>query len=200
MVYRLTDAHVIRGYQVGCPEPPVAPHGKTGFGDLLAALPADEDLVKVRAIVIAYDNDNDPNAAFHHVQQEIRRAQSGYSVPGAPLEVGPAANNLPAIIALPVPWVGEPGCLESLILPAVSDNWPNVRGHVDTLIAATEARDLVGCKRDKAILAAMIACVCGKDPTCSVSSMWRHAQFKPLLRHATFDRVAGFFRDLPGML
>ena len=198
-ISHLAMARNIAGYQVGYPELPVAAHGRTGFGDLLAALATDSDLRNVRAIAIAYDNDSNPDGAFHHVQQSIRGSQSGYSVPAAPLEAGPAVNNVPAIVALPIPWVNEIGCLESLILPAVTEKWPEVRRLADGLIAATRPNDLGTCKGDKAILAALVACVC-RDPTCSVRSMWSRREFRDLLGHTCFDRVAEFLRDLPAML
>lgn len=198
-VSHLTAARGIIGYQVAYPEPPIAPHGRTGFGDLLAALPPDPNIESVRAIVVAYDNDDDPAASFHHVQQEIRRAQSGYSVPNRPLEIGPPINGRPAIIALPIPRIDEAGCLESLVLPAISAQWPEIRRLVDEHIALTPANDLNTCKRDKAILAMLVASVC-KDPTCAVSHMWSKREFKDLLGHECFDPVAEFFQNLPGML
>jgi hypothetical protein len=198
-VSHLTIARGIAGYQVAYPEPPIGPHGRTGFGDLLAALPTSSDITNVRSIVIAYDNNGDPDAAFRHVQQEIRRAQSGYSIPNAPGMVGPADNDLPPIVALPVPGIGQQGALESLILPALSDQWPEIRRLVNQLIAATPSNNLSVSKRDKAILAMMIASVCG-DPTCAVRNMWSKREFRNLLEHTCFDPMAEFFHRLPDRL
>jgi hypothetical protein len=164
------------------------------------ALSVKADVRNVHGVVITYDNDDDSRKSFLAVQNQIRKAESGYGVPKAPLEVAPSENDLPSIVALPIPGVDQLGSLETLILPSVSDSYPDIRKLVDEHIAKTPANHFGASKRDKAILAMMVASICKSDPTCSIQNMWSKKEFKNLLGHSCFNPLAEFLRDLANIL
>lgn len=86
--------------------------GRGHFSEMLKAIRASSKYSQLSAILIVSDNDNNPDASFREVQEQIQIA-TGYPVPNTPMQVAKAAGQ-PAVLVMMLPWTHIPGCLESL--------------------------------------------------------------------------------------
>jgi hypothetical protein len=188
----LLEGRRIPGFQVVKPA-----GGKDGFKDRLDAFPAITGFEDVLLIVLVRDNDDDPARSFKHLQTQIREAD-GYKAPGRRLELAKGVNGVFVTIMM-LPWLRQPGNLETIILRAISDKWKNLRVCLKDYLKCSPARQWTKSKKDKMLLQCMIAATCKDDPNCSQSYMWQKKKgFQPLLGNPCFDQIESFLIKLKG--
>jgi len=176
--------------------------GKSGYERTLSALTVAPGFVGVRGILIVGDNDDDPAAAFRSIREqiesvnrvaEIQRA-GGYGVPDRPQEVA-RSEAFPPVVLLMLPWTGQSGCLETLLLEAVYDASPDLKKCVDAYSRCTKTDVWGVVEQSKMRLQALISAICKSDPNTPPAWAWdRHETIIPLDRNC-FDPIAAFLRD-----
>jgi hypothetical protein len=200
----LIEARRLIGFQYAYPEPRKdidgnrigGSFGKDGFDDLLGGLTIrDRELLNLRMIVLVTDSNGNPADAFRFAQRKIREAQ-GYGVPTQllrPAQVG----KTPPILVLTLPWINEVGNLETLVLKAVPDNFPEVWRCLENYYHCTAAPETwdIG-KQSKMKMQCVISAVCQDDPTCAMSNLWSKREFLPLLQHECFNQLIEFLETL----
>ena len=183
----------------GCTEYQVAnpAGGASHFVDRLEGLKASPDFGQLSLVVLVRDCDDDPKAAFNDTCRQI--AQAGYLAPAESLNPGGKREGWPAVAVILLPWIDEPGCLETLIYEVMKDEYPAVAAGVESLLDQVPTKDCDVSKRSKARVACMIASVCKDDPGCSVAFMWySERRFLPLLAKPQFNRIADHLQQLCG--
>ena len=80
--------------------------GNTGFARRLEALKVQPGFEHLETVVIASDNDTNPERSYENIRRQVESA--GFGVPARPLEPASAENH-PDIVVLMHPWVDEPG-------------------------------------------------------------------------------------------
>ena len=110
-------------------------NGNSGYEDLLVALTAAPGFTGLSGLLIVGDNDLDPDAAFKNIQTQIQAA-GGYAAPNAP-RVPARKPGFPVTVVLMVPWDRTKGCLETLLLEAVTSVHPELGSCVDAYAICT---------------------------------------------------------------
>lgn len=147
-------------------------------------------------VLIVTDCNGDAASTFRHIQGQIRNV-GDYAVPGEPLRTV-RASGVPAIAVVTLPWIDRRGNLETLILEAMSDTYPEVRAEVDRLLEVTVGRRRDSISKDsKACFSCMVACTCDDDPSSAISAMWYNNKgYRDLLAHDAFNNLADFLKTL----
>ena len=156
---------------------------------------------KYKLIVVAADNDGDPEAKFRDVVRQIRKAQH-FAVPSRPRKI---ARNRPhpAVAVLMVPWDGEEGNLETICYTAAQDERPEVAKCVSRFVKGT--RRATGEHWEVSQLAklhirCLIASSCPTDPDTSLQYAWSGLKGRPTnlvpLTHNCFDNIVKWLKGL----
>jgi hypothetical protein len=149
----------------------------------------------VRKVVIVLDSADKPDKSFRSVRRHL--GQLGFGMPEGQREVAssPTRPELPAVVVLTLPWEDRKGGLETLLLDAMKEEWPEEWARVEQLTAPSAAGLNVE-KKSKMEFACMMALVCKKDPSCAASAMWRDKGMRHLLSHPKFAPLVEFLRGL----
>lgn len=182
----------VEGFQL---EVPVGGGGVNKYRQFLNALPLQRGYEELSTITLVGDNDISHKDPFHRLKQEIRESKVGYPVPDAPM-VRASGASYPDMVGFLVPWADERGVLETIVLRAFSDEWPDVRAAADQLLAASPATGWNADEQAVMLVQTMIACTCKSDPKCSLTYIWSRPGFRDLIRHTSFNRIADFFQGL----
>lgn len=181
------------------PEFQVLPaNGNSRYEDLLTALSAAPGFNNLSGILLIGDNDLNPAAAFQNIRTQILTA-GGYGAPNAP-RVPARAAPFPAVVVLMVPWDGTAGCLETLLLEAVSNTKPELRTCVDAYATCADVNDWNPVEQSKMKLQSLTSVICRSDPTTPVSYAWSRPETIISLAEPCFDRVADFLRAFPALV
>ncbi len=176
--------------------------GRGKFGAKLNGLLANESFLQsVKGILVVSDNDDDPNASFADVQQQLRQVE-GIEVPHAP-RVVVRNRGLPAVSVLMIPFDGSPGNLESVCLPSAYEKWANhsLQQKVDAFVSDLPVASWSGNKQAKARMHTIIAATCEPKPDASFSLYWTVKEdFRIPVSHASFDGIAEFIADFPRLV
>lgn len=173
--------------------------GRSKFGyelDLLyRTVPTFRETIK--AVLIVSDNDEDPNASWNEVKEQLARS-GGFGVPETERVVA-RATGFPDAVALMVP-TGEPGNLETLCLQAAYDKWP-IRTALDAYVAGTPANEWRLGKQSKMRLQSLLAATCESRPDSGFAGHWREREdFHVPLDHACFNDLADFLFGFGALL
>jgi hypothetical protein len=178
-------------FHVRCPwdADGVSGGGNTRFRQALDAfgvIPGFDDL---EAIIVATDADDDPTVAFANAQEQIRRTARGLVAPPAPLVEG---SGRPLVSVLVVPWVDEPGNLETLCAVAAAAAFPRAAHCADQFEACTGVAAWPVAKRSKVRLRSILSSAYQRNPDLSLARLWRTDPGLVPLGHECFDRIANY--------
>jgi len=175
--------------------------GRNGFSSALRGFRVGTQWANLEAILIASDNDENPDASFTEVQEQVRAA-GGYGVPVEPLTVTRAESAVPLVVLM-VPWAGEPGSLDSLCLPAMYAKWPEGKKLLDEFCDSTSVSHWPSVvKQAKLRVQVLLSTMCRTDPNTTLRYAWSgdgRGELIPL-GHNTFDKIADFIRYFGALL
>ena len=186
----------IAGLHFGFPTDTTGGFGITGLGKYLGNLPAKTGFDKLKAILVLYDNDNDPAAQFAAVRALIN-PEDPYVIPGAPLTLAQAEHGKKRLMFLPMPGLDTMGALETLLLESASTG-----GSADALACIDELTDCAGCGNwppsldAKMRLRCLIAVKCQGNSDVTLTHVWGKTGNPIDLTHACFDAIAQTIRDV----
>jgi hypothetical protein len=190
----LTAKHGLDGFQIGYPSEEKGMgggFGKDAFAGFLKGLPTRSGYKStLRTILIATDNDSNPDESFRKVSTRI--GEAGLTVPTRPLEI---AQGTPRVTVLMLPEGGKPGVLETLLL-AACDKSPTVTKCLEEYADCTGAKTWPQGQLDKMRLRSLISASCQQDPECSITWIWKK-NYNPIsLDNACFDPLLTFLRQI----
>lgn len=147
--------------------------GKDKFPGALDGL---ETQSSVRAVFVAADCDDDPEASLERTRQALQSA--GYPAPkSAGVLAGDAA---PFAAILMVPGDDAKGCLETLLYAAAVDKYAGADDCVSEFEACVNP-DWKEQKLAKLRFHLVLAAYCEKNPGCSAAHIWRsNTEFLPI--------------------
>jgi len=171
----------------------IAGKGRGHFSEMLRGLRGSTQARNLNAILIVSDNDDDPARSFGEVQNQIQIA-TGYPVPENPMQIA-RAEGQPAIMIMMVPWIGTPGCLETLLRMIWQREQEPVGVCVDEFLRCTKVTEWAIQKRDKAAIQCFIAGSNHEDPNKSLRYLLESAN-NPLPMHAPeLDNIASALQN-----
>jgi hypothetical protein len=170
--------------------------GNPKFGDHLAALTAQSDFSKRKAILLVSDNDESANKSFAFIKTQLN--DSGFPSPTRPLEIAKKLN-LPAlgVLMLPYPDVdgSSNGCLETLLIPAMEAAHAIEAACVNQLmLCASVATWPKKSSRDKLKVRCLISTFWKDDPMHGLNYCFSPLKGIIPLDHSIFDGVAEVLR------
>jgi hypothetical protein len=190
----LIAKRALPAFDIFCPRKPYTEDGAVqGYDDMLRVFTTGQGFSDLIGILVQGDNDHNPSIKFQNIADKIAGAE-GYVAPHAALEVARAANRPPVVVMM-MPWVNEPGCLETLCLPSAESAFPEIKKCVDKQFecATISAWDIA--KQHKMRLRCMIASTCKTDPYTSLVHAWSRTENLIPLDHSCFQRIADFLAN-----
>jgi hypothetical protein len=180
-------------FDIFCPRRPYTEDGAVqGYDDMLTVFTAGQGFSDLIGILVQGDNDHDAAIKFQAIAGKIAEAE-GYVAPHNPLEVARAVNRPPVVVMM-MPWVNEPGCLETLCLPSAEAAFPEVKKCVDKQYECANISTWDIAKQHKMRLR-MIASTCKTDPYTSLVHAWSRTENLIPLDHACFQRIVDFLAN-----
>lgn len=170
----------------------VQANGNGGFFNILNAINISQTkrFNALEGILIAADNNDQPDMRFRNVCQHIERLFGAGTAPSSPLE---ANRTKPPVTILMIPWTGVCGHLESLCVEAAESAHGIVAGQVQTFMDMVHAERWDSeARRGKAKLRINLAVRCAQDPFVPLGDVFREERHRGLipLDHRSFDDVA----------
>ncbi len=193
--YLLEVRGIAHSFQIG------SPGGNYGFGNSAFGAALDGSTLvpgfqDVKAILVLTDCDEDPDAAFKFVREQITE-QTSFNAPRALLEIVETID-LPKLVVGMIPFDNVCGNLESYIVRAMEQTWGDVKISADRHLADTPAAVWRHCKQSKSIMQCMIAVLHLEDPNKSLAWIWSdNEEFRDMLRHPTFDGLSEYLTEFP---
>jgi hypothetical protein len=176
------------GFYVTHPRDKIDAGGRSGFAQRLRGLRLQPGFEGVRGLVVASDNDRDPNASFEQVRTLIHDAE--FKAPNHPYVV--AAGD-PVVSVMMVPAGNEAGQLETLCLRAIHDAWPEQFQCAESYAECAGISAWSVGKRERAKLRALVSHICKKDPNSSLTHLWHDSRELVIpLDNPCFDSIANF--------
>lgn len=179
---------------------PIREGDKTGgwskYEHFLKSIKTNEGFIsKVRALLVVADNDDNPRKRFAEIRAQLQAA-GGYGVPEEPLQVARSARDLPDVVIMMIPLRDQPGALEAMLLPAVYDKWPALKGPLDKYLGVSPANDWDDRRKAKMRMQCVLAATCKEDPNTPLRWIWkRNQEYHIPVDHNSFDGIA---RSLQG--
>ena len=184
----------VAALHIGFPTDITGGFGKTGFGKFLASLPARTGFENLKSILLLYDNDDDPHAAFMAVRALVSPGDP-YSIPATPMNLAEAEKNKVRLMFVPMPEVGQPGTLETLLLQSATASADALRC-VDDLVKCAECASWPPSAAAKMRLRCLIAVKCQGHSDITLTHVWGKAGNPIDLTHACFDELVQTVRDV----
>ncbi len=167
--------------------------GNTGFGSFLSGLAVLLPSRPVTGILIASDNDLNPETSFANIRAQIQNP-GGFGVPNAPLEVARSTDR-PPIVVMMIPWAGVAGTLESLCLDAIYGGRADLRICLDQYCNCVGSSAWDAVRQSKMRLEALIPAICASDPATALRYAWSRPESIIPLTSPVFDQVAAFLQS-----
>ncbi len=184
---KLIAAHNLQGFQIGCVG------GKDKFASFLGGLKVTTNFDKLFCIVIVIDNDNNPSKAFDGLRDQIIDAE-GYPVPARPLEPV-TGEGFPALVVIPLPWMDEAGCLETLCLISASQQNVEIWNCLERYKQCVDVNGEMP-QKDKMLMRCLLATACKTDPNTGLRYAWSRPENMIPLTNTCFERLVAFLRNL----
>jgi hypothetical protein len=169
------------------------------FPEFFAGYPGWTGFDSLRALTVVADNDADAGKAFELVQRSLRGA--GLPAPNRPLE-WVKRDDTPKVTILQMPFDGgcsKLGCLETLVLGAMRDAYPDAARCADQLAACTQAdKWTTQSSRDKFILRSVFSSIWEDNPNCGIAQCLQTGLVP--LDHAVFQPLIELLKHLPRWL
>ena len=189
-VLHLAEQRGIRGVQVGFPDPVTSTtYGKGGFKDYLINLRVRRGFKDLLHLVILRDCDENGEAAFRDVVEQISGAGK-YAIPIAPEQETPGA---PGITVRLVPDSDTKGNLDMLLLTGIDANHPLNHCFGPYFDCCKLGQVSLG-KAAKMRLTTIVAASCRDNPSCSLVWVWKENGNPIRLDSTNFDPLAEFLR------
>ncbi len=174
--------------------------GNSGFETAITACEPITGFTAVTEVVLLADNDDDPNASFTAVCDQITDARStgnvsrNWGVPSAPVIKAPGD---PSVSIWMWPSPGQPGCLETLLWQVILTKYPKEAKCVDSACrcAGTSAWRSVS-KLDKARVRCFVALVYKRNPAIALSLLWRDCPKLVPVTDRSFKPFSDFLRAI----
>ncbi|MCA3644026.1 MAG: hypothetical protein IOC63_19675 [Methylobacterium sp.] len=109
-------------------------------------------------IIVAADNDDDPDGNFNLVAGQVQDFIGAR--PQRPLEF---TKKRPRVAIVMIPWIDEPGTLETLIIPPIKRQYAQLSGNVDYFVDL-EGKHWDGRKRHNKAWVRVATAVLSPDP------------------------------------
>lgn len=176
--------------------------GKDAFYNVLLGLPLRlSEKENFKGIILLRDTDDNHEKALRELKKQVERANKNtdpefiFTAPNSFLT--PSIGGTYPILFASIPF-DKPGCLETLILPAVEKAFIKQAACINTYIQCCgNICDWSKTKQDKMRLACLVATICEKDPTITISSMWSKKEFEDLLTDQDcFGELISFFKNI----
>jgi hypothetical protein len=162
--------------------------GKDGFGRILKGLIGETHT----AIIIVADNDGDPDAQFKCVQNQIGAA--GFTIPKSPRDIVQTPN-LPMLSVLMIPWDKDRGCLETLCLSAINEEYKHQLEVCADALVKCAGKDWDIAKQSKLRMRGFLSAVCKSDPNTGLRYAWSRTEKPFPLDKAAYAQIVDFFRN-----
>ena len=142
-------------------------------------------------IIIAADNDEDPDRKFQNVCEHIERVFGPGTAPNRPQE---RAKTRPYVTVLMLPWTQERGHLEYLCCESADDADRTAGMRVDDLLALCGGDDWTVSRWGKAWLRTNLAIRCEQDPFVALGHVFNDPRFQHLIpvNHSSLNQIADF--------
>lgn len=191
----LAEQRGIVSLHYGFPTDVTGGFGKTGFGRFLAGLPARTGFSNLKAILVLYDNDNDPEEEFRSVCALVN-ADDPYIIPVTPMNLGIAQENRTRLMFVPMPGVGQTGALETLLLQSTTGTSEDTLKCIDELVACADCSTWPPSASAKMRLRCLISVRCRGNSDITLTHVWRTPDNPIDLAHACFDGLVQTIRDV----
>lgn len=144
-------------------------------------------------MLIVADSDDEPDKNFEEIKKQIKKA--GFAPPDNPLEVKrQSAGMVLVVMMIPINETGfsSKGCLETLLLRAVTHHLPNVHTCAEAYLQCLNTAGWSVTKIDKMKLRCIVAGFWKDDPNISLGYALKPDKGIIPLNHECFDSVANF--------
>jgi hypothetical protein len=182
---QLTDQRGVGELHFGFPTYATGGFGVSGLGRYLTNLPTRAGFKKLKAVLCFYDNDTDSAAQFTAVKNLID-PNDPYSVPTTPLDLGAQQENKVRVMFVPMPGVGLPGALETLLLQSAAAETV-ASACVDELVTCAGCVGWSPSHAAKMRLRCLIAVKCRGNSDMALTNIWGKPGSPIDLGHACFD-------------
>lgn len=176
---------------------PSKPHtetvGRNGFKEMLEALSAAFGFSSLKGMIIFSDNDDNPQGSFRETSRIISSAE-GYNAPNTPLEVVKTLG-MPPLVVVTLPWINQPGALETLCLTSSYEEHPTIGDCLDKFVLCTGVDSWGLTKQLKMKMRCMLASACRSKPDTSLVWAWSQRENLIPLDHQCFDQIADFLMN-----
>lgn len=196
--HALTEARGLPEFHVTSPSEEHG-GGKSGFLRALKGMAIATGFERITDIVLAADNDEDPDTSFREVIDYLK-AEPNLGSPARAIAI-PTQPNVRAdgeisTTALMLPWIGIPGSLDSLCLEASSRAHPTQSRCVDIYAGCVGANSWPASKQAKMKLRSLFAGTHRRNPDIGFGNVWRDRPNLVPLEDPCFDQLADFLRLL----
>jgi hypothetical protein len=179
----------------------VGAYGNTGFGRALDAIAAASGFESVRGIVAVTDSDNDPDASFRLVVDQIAATEQIFGPPSRryPIPNQPAVfvPGHPSVGVITIPWHDKLGTLETLLLEGIEGPIAIHASCMREFSACVGAHSWPIGPRSKMQLRAFLASSTPQEPEIGFASIWeRPASAAIPITSIAFNQVADFFASV----
>ena len=154
----------------GFPTDATGGFGFPGLGKFLSTLPARTGFSNLKALVVIYDNDSDPNRAFNDLVELVDPTDS-YEVPATPMQLADANGDRVRLMFVPMPGVGVTGALETLLLQSSSGNAAPL-ACVEAFAICGACTDWAPSHQAKMKLRSLIAISCEGNSDMTLTHIW----------------------------
>jgi hypothetical protein len=180
--------------------------GSSKFRRFIEGLSSIPGYSGMKGLVIIADSDQGADESFSRIRSQLKAAKI-HATPGTPFRVGrsPQSDFATYVVMLPFTGSGDnitslTGALETLLLPAAIDNYPDAAKCTDEWRDCVQMGNWKNAHRDKARLRALIAAAYPDDPNISLTWALRPESKIVPLNHPCFDALAELLRSLRGIM
>ena len=191
---KLMDRRGIANLHFGFPTSETGGYGWTGLGKYLSSLQPRTGFDVLRAVMVFYDNDNDPTGMFHSVRARIS-ATDLYTLPNEPAKLSVADGQKKRTILVPMPQVGVPGAMETLMLQSAVGNGAAV-ACVDAFATCANVAHWDASHQAKMRLRGLIAATCRGNSDMTLTNIWSVTGNPIDLAHHCFDALVQIVNDV----
>lgn len=196
--YALIGARTLPEFHVVSPDEETG-GGLSGFPRALRGIETTTGFEGIIELVLAADNDDDPDANFNEVVGYVEmnpKLGSPERKVGIPTEPNVRAAGEISATALMLPWAKIPGSLDSLCLEVASHAHPSQSQCVDTYAECVSADSWSVSKQAKMKLRSLFAGTHRRNPDIGFGNVWRDEPGLVPLDDNCFNQLADFLRTL----
>jgi hypothetical protein len=172
--------------------------GKSAVTDELRALKGFSDTHPdvLRGVIVAIDSDADGNTAFDETIKSIKAVKLQLPVPTRLLELKKGGEGEFGIAVMCIPWIDQPGCLDTLLFESVRSSHSDLMIPIDDFCSATQHRngDWTINPRSKMRLRLAIAASYKQGPDKALGFLLNSSENPFNLNDPAFMKIVEFLR------